>query len=328
MRLSIGGNGSYSFPQRTALAPSGSPVVVAAGGAYKAFPTLCVMPNGELLSAYRGEATAHASVDGNILGKVSTDDGDTWGSPFTIVDSATDARDPSLTTLSDGRIACSYFEYNGTAGTGVFVTFSDDNAATWDTPVEMASTFTLEVACSAPIFEFGSVLIQPIYGRNGATFDAACLFSTDAGSTWGNQTDIAAGGGHDWTEPWIVRTFSGALLCLIRVFDVEEIQGTYSTDAASTWTTPFVAFTGDSRASPFVDSAGTIFTLYRKSAADPDGLYRNSLDDGATWTAPTLWTSAVFEYAAAVELPSGRKVAAWAEEASSSDADVYLSEIA
>lgn len=327
-RLLMGGGGSVSVPVRAALAPTGAAFDVASGGAYKAFPGLCVMPNGNLLCVYRSGVT-HITVDGVILGRISTDGGETWGGASTIHNPATDARDPSVTTLSDGRIALSYFEWDGAVSTGVFVKFSSDNAISWGSPVTMTSTFSIEVACSAPIIEFTSSLyIQPIYGRSGTDWDAACLFSTDGGATWGGQITIASGSGRDWTEPWIVRTFSGSLLCLIRVDDISEIYSTTSANAGTTWTAPISLFAGKSRASTICINTGVLFTLYRKSSADPDGLYRSSLDDGVTWNAAVLWTSSPFEYAAFAQFSSGRIVGVWAQEASATDADVYLSVIA
>jgi Neuraminidase (sialidase) len=325
-RLIVGGITPFQLPPREPLAATGAAFDVASGGAYKAFPGLCVMPNGELLVAYRSGVT-HTTEDGVLFGKISADGGETWGSAFTIYNPATDARDPSLTTLSDGRIACSFFLMASALGTGVYVTLSDDNGATWDTPIQMTDTFSVEVACSAPIVEVSGTLIQPIYGRNGADWDSAVLSSTDGGLTWGDQAAIATGT-NDWTEPWIVMTAAGTLLCLIRVDDLAEIHTSESLDGGATWSTPALAFAGHSRASTFKASSGTLFTLYRKTAGDPDGLYRNSLDDGVTWDAATLWTSASFQYAAMAEFPSGRKVAVWAQEASGSDADIYLSEIA
>lgn len=302
------------------LVADGAAVNIDTTGGYKAFPGTCVAPNGDLLVTARFGAT-HISIDGSIAVAISTDQGLTYGSWDTVYDPATDARDPSLVTLSDGRIALSWFDFDGTLGTSVKVMYSSDNGATWGSPITMTSTFSVEVACSAPIVEVNpSLLLQPIYGRSGVAWEAAVLKSTDGGTTWGSQVLIASGG-NDWTEPWIVK-YGGQLRALLRGLSPAQIWISNSNIGAS-WGSPYFAFNGASRVGTLLTHTNGFHSIYRK-AVGTGAEQRTSWDGGVTWESPVLFTSAAFEYAASAQFDDGRIVTVWSQEASSSDADLYL----
>jgi hypothetical protein len=303
--LARGGSGSFtpSAPVLYDYTP-GSVTTVINDSAYNAFPGLARLPGGDLIAVYRA-GVAHIGNDGVLKMQTSTDGGATWSSAVTFVDDPSiDVRDPEITRLSDGTLIVTFFDYATVGGAGNFYSVrSTDDGATWDTPVAMGSTFTTYEFGCAPIVELpDGTLIAPMYGNVPAgDYVAFLMKSTDGGNSWGNQTTIASGGGHDWTEPTIVRLPGGDLHCLIRVDDLGDIYRTVSSDDGATWSTPAFAFDGISKVGHVVTASGQMIAVYRPSISDPNTVWRQSDDLGVSWTsAASIDSGGVMNYASLV----------------------------
>lgn len=189
-----------------------------------AFPDVTRLPSGELLVVYR-QASAHG-VDpaGAIAGQFGTPDGLDWSPSQVMVDVPdVDDRDPSVTTLSDGSLALSYFQYHyQSTGDGelgvhqIFYSSSSDEGDTWSEPsmVPTAAGYAMDYpdagidddelwkdgagtpvmvsACSnQPVEIAGDIVIQNYGGFAWNTTNASAprsrisLFSSgDDGATW------------------------------------------------------------------------------------------------------------------------------------------------
>lgn len=76
---------------------------------YAAWPSVCQLPDGELLAAYSGNRLAHICPFGKVLLRRSADEGRTWSAPVIAVDTPLDDRDAGLTLLPDGRLLVTTF---------------------------------------------------------------------------------------------------------------------------------------------------------------------------------------------------------------------------
>lgn len=157
-----------------------------------AFPDITRLSTGEILLVYR-EAPKHA-VDplGRLMKQIGTSDAADWSDPEILYDTTgIDDRDPSISTLSDGTIALSFFQYVFQAtpfgpltNYHVFYGESFDDGATFeevsivaglmdypDAGVGMSGLWedaqgeVISVhACSSPVFESGGRIHAQLYG--------------------------------------------------------------------------------------------------------------------------------------------------------------------
>ena len=87
----------------------------AGAGAYEAFPDVCRLADGRLFCVfYAGYGHVAMPTEalpngGRVSGCYSSDEGRTWTPAQTVFDGPDDDRDPSITQLSDGRLACAFF---------------------------------------------------------------------------------------------------------------------------------------------------------------------------------------------------------------------------
>ena len=95
---------------------------------YYAFPGCTNMSNGNWIVAY-GNGTEHGSGDMFVEGRISTDCGQTWGSPFMIRDHVYGkTSDVEMITAPNGSVICTYRQGNNdSCGWSI----SYDNGTTW-----------------------------------------------------------------------------------------------------------------------------------------------------------------------------------------------------
>jgi len=98
---------------------------------HHAFPGLCRMENGNLLVTWCN-GTTHWS-ECHVCGRISTDDGVTWGDTFTIYSGTCQNSDPEVRATSNGTVVCVH--HHGTGGCAdvseALYEVSYDNGSTW-----------------------------------------------------------------------------------------------------------------------------------------------------------------------------------------------------
>lgn len=265
--------------------------------------------------AYVGADNHNLDTSGKIVGKLSTDDGDTWGSEFTIADQANGCINVGLLTSTSGRIICEYNEFNGTIDPPdcVRVTYSDDGASTWSSPYTVDTSFTTQVAApsSRPFQRSDGTILLPVYGiSSGESFwTAAVLFSTDDGETFGGQVTMASGpaDSRNYFEPSLVGLPDGTLIGQYRTVDAGNMYQNSSIDDGATWGATAVAFGGYSPSNIYRRSTGTLVATVRGNAAAKLQAF-TSIDDGATWDDQGILDSTSYtelEYACAIDRLDG-----------------------
>jgi hypothetical protein len=263
-----------------------------------AFVGLGQAPNGDLIIGY-SKTTSHASADGDLIIKISSDGGATWGSEQIIWDYSVDGGGtdiwftPRFTTMSDGRIFMSVGKRESAAsvvdGIGYFV--SNDNGQSWSGPnARTEATFTNHAQ------EGGGILVlangdwlYPYFGRD--TGDAAdrrscrVLKSSNLGSTWSNLATVADGptDGKDYSEIGLVQISNDDVIALIREEDSATIYTSTSSDDGATWGAASEIADATGLPAPLLLSTGEIISLQRDNTGTWRGIILFSDDEGTTW---------------------------------------------
>ena len=94
----------------------------AGAGAYEAFPDVCRLKDGRLMSVFYA-GYGHIALPNEKLPKggrisycISDDEGKTWSDAKVLYDGPNDDRDPSITQLKDGRLMCIFFSLEADKG--------------------------------------------------------------------------------------------------------------------------------------------------------------------------------------------------------------------
>ena len=260
-------NGTSYWSTSSSRSTSGSAVTVFSGGtigtdsAHYAFPSGATAADGTQYIAAR-RATSHGSYDGMLVIKKSTDGGATWSSEATILDTAYDERDPSLTILASGRITMCWQRriQNGiSAGNDSFTplfAYCDGDptvAANWSSPITVtvgggSGTGTVSNwSVASNILELANGnLLCATYGTPSYPWvrDRVDISkSTNGGTTWTYLSELEDGIGHGSygvAEPELVQLANGTVYAIYRTVDLPwEIWARTSTDNGATWSSEF-----------------------------------------------------------------------------------------
>ncbi|PYI54037.1 exo-alpha-sialidase [Paenibacillus flagellatus] len=236
----------------SAISSTTEPDVIVASGtpgtSNTYFPSMERLSDGTLFVVYYG-ASAHEGTDGKIMKTVSTDDGQTWSAPVTMIDTPEDDRDPSIMQMSDGTLLVSWFTYNNTtAKRQVRTARSTDGGATWSAPVTVGTSLAATSAVTSKAVELSNGdLLLPIYGSVASTSEmprSTAVRSTDGGLTWGASTEVTLAEpipaqNIGFVEPVIVDLGGGHLYSLhrtLREYDNYYAWESHSYDNGLTWT--------------------------------------------------------------------------------------------
>ncbi len=294
-------------------------VTIAGGRApcSRAFAGVHELPNGDLLVGYRRGADHLVTDDGAVMTLRSRDGGRTWGEPSAVfaVPGWDCGGGNRIAEYPDGSLAMFVLKarWRKEAGRTVkaadpaslpdrihtlmalreahsYVTQSRDGGRTWgdlSPEIRLFGDWT-EVAASGQVhvLDDGRWMI-PAYGSDGPgqrTYTIAA-FSHDGGSTWPEQSIIAADPGIDFHEASFLRRRDKGCLVVIRSQGPPaELYRSWSLDEGRTWSPP--ARTGLRGHAPALLRlrSGAILCAYRDREPDRPGVsYAVSEDEGASW---------------------------------------------
>lgn len=242
---------------------------------------------------------------GRIAAVYSSDEGATWSKPHVVYDGPLDDRDSSVTQLSDGRLACTFFTYPDATA---WVTYSKNAGETWSELQKIVAPY----ATSSPIRELRS-------GRLIAPHYRSISFSDDRGATWNFR--LIDGPERRLTEADVIQLKDDSLLALHRGDGKVPMHEIRSTDQGATWSEPKpLAIFGHC---PYLYRAAeqTIVLSYREVL--PDDRYattmRISRDDGRSWGDPIRIDDLLGAYPSMVRLKDGSTLVVYYEEGAASN---------
>ena len=289
-----------------------------AGYWHVSFPTpIDLTP--ELLKRYQEggfPADIDAPTGGRALVSRSTDNGQTWSQPITLVDTPGDDRHPCVVEHPDGTLVCVFFVIDNWYGyerppagrnknSRVASIRSTDGGKTWSQPIFMPSPFTYyDRMCGKPVILPDGDILLSTYGKehwHGAE-QLGLYRSADRGQSWKfvNRLEGSVGA---LDEPAVTRAADGTIVMIARPHG--EIA--FSTDAGQHWTSPRPF--GIQMVAPCLMTLrdGTIVCIFGWGGTG--GLQIMWSDDrGKTWTVPArdrgfTLDNSVYVYGIGQEMP-------------------------
>lgn len=331
-----------------AVTPDGTIVTISSGADWRGFPGVCWLDDPYAATHFVGDrallvyrhGTSHLA-GGDIKGLILTvATADPWtftaGSAFTIENVANDLRvDDGVSVIDIGGTdypVVAAREYNGTNNLSPHILIADDDSATFAS----SSTWT---RYSGPTWD-GSTANQTsgrvhklangtylcgVIKNSGGTWSAGVAITSDA-TLWTSPTfaTIAAG----YTEVNIEEMPDATLRAHLRNFASDAHYVSTSTDSGATWSAPTSLFTADGFPMFRSLSSGVLLTVYRSDAAAQDTAYRQSANEGVTWTDETILDATGNDnaYATLLQLDNTHVLVIYAIENSgstSTDSDIY-----
>jgi len=305
---------------------------------YNAWPVACRLANGDILVGYTSTTGHHTSANAEAVIKRSTDNGATWGSEVIVYDHPSKwVAMYGISQVASGRVWASMWIDNAPSAGGLAAlsAYSDDNGATWSTPVDLTATAGMDQAeAVGPVIEApdGSLLrcIDGIDSGDTYLTDArtVVLRSVDAGASWSLRATVASPAsypGRIYVEPTLLR-IGLRIYCYMRTGELTgNIYQSYSDDSGATWSAPASAFEMVSVPNVIAMESGLLVVAGRQEASgEGRGVMYASADNGATWVRSFLDDPGYdIVYAAVVDRLDGTCLVVYGSEITSgADADI------
>ncbi len=296
----------------------------AGAGAYEAFPDVCRLSDGRLMSVFYA-GYGHVALPNEKLpkgGRVSCcfsgDEGRTWTPAKIVYDGPDDDRDPSIMQTSSGKLICNFFSLRKAegkkppwTGLGSWMVTSTDMGRTWSKPKQIAKDYY----CSSPIRELSDGrLILGLYAEKDGKGWGAVTISDDDGETWHPVIDIDNGGMRLDAETDIIELQNGELFAAQRGRD-ETMGWAVSRDWGWTWTVsqPF-GFRGHC---PYLNRS-VVNDIIHMAHRRPATSLHYSLDECRTWSDNVQVDSVGGAYPSMVNLRDGTVLIVYYEEGAGS----------
>lgn len=204
---------------------------------FDAFGLLLQTLSNKIMYIYR-TASGHASDDGKIVVRSSTDGGKTFGALSIILqESGFDLRNVGGGVTPSGRIVIGYTRLQSGLTLNMYYIYSDDDGLTWSTPALLSPlTHTVFSTYGNMINIADGKLALPWYGVTGGLTNTYLKFSTDNGATWGGDILVGTGNPNGFNEATYAYLDGGVILCVARTFSTNTLNQFISTDNGATWT--------------------------------------------------------------------------------------------
>jgi len=291
----------------------------AGAGAYEAFPDVCRLSDGRLMTVFYA-GYGHVALPneqlpkgGRISYSLSSDEGRTWSPAETLYDGPDDDRDPSIVQTKSGRLLCNYFtlvraegQTPPWKGIGSWVVHSDDLGKTWSEPRLITSNYY----CSSPIRQLSDGrLALGLYKETEGLSHGAVVFSNDDGLTWETPVDIDNNGMPLDAETDLIELKDGTLHAAQRSGG-DSMAWSESKDGGKTWSiSERYGFPGHA---PYLHR--TVDDILILAHRLPQTSLHYSFDEGKTWSDSVLVDNHIGSYPSMVNLKDGTVLIVYYEE--------------
>jgi len=264
--------------------------------AYTDSPDITCLHTGEFLMVFR-DASEDAGDDGKIM-LCRSANGELWSVPDTVVSTAWDCRNPSVSQMQDGLILINFYQSrDDTQGeslgsVGCYTVRSFDQGRTFTAPrmVRITGLDNRTVADAVLEMDDGS-LLMPVYGqREGGSSSVWVVISRDGGETWSESHLVAEDpeGQIHFYKPALSVLPDGGLLCMLETDNAGGfLYRSISDDGGLTWSNPMPTQIQGEAPDLLLTQFGTLLCAYRDDWPRGTSFVR-SYDGGRTWERETL----------------------------------------
>lgn len=290
--LLAGSGGSFNQPTwtRGTLSAGGSPDTIVSDGSHNAFPGLARLDGGRILLVWRRGVSHHH--DGEVYGMIGTQTGlsVSWGSPFLIYTNAEDVRLEDGVSIVDDQVVVVARLYDLTANHDPFLIIADDppdsftSGTTWGSPVAIPLTAgATQNLCIGRVQKLQDDTYMVGFNHYSPASVNGVLLSASL-TNWSGMdvVDIASG----LTEIDVEEMPDGTLRAHLRDESPLTFQYATSSDHGQTWTAPASLYNAWGLPTFRRLPSGLQLAVHR-GASDTDTYWRQSDDDGVTWSSET-----------------------------------------
>jgi sialidase-1 len=298
---------------------------------YQGWPTLVRRKSGELIVVCSGGRESHVCPFGRVEMIRSSDDGETWTYPRTILDGPIDDRDAGLLETAQGTLLVTTFtslayepalqKAEAAAGHGT-PTMPAEQLAPWQAVHRRlpAGEHAKQLGCWMIRSEDGGLNWSPAYRvplnsphgpinlADGRLFYAGVAlwesdrkvgtsFSTDDGKTWSPLAELPVRTGDEarnYHELHAIQAADGRLIVQIRNHNTAnkgETLQTHSTDGGKSWAEPYAIGVWGLPSHLLGLSDSRLLMTYGHRRPPLGNQARMSSDNGQTWSEPIIFHS-------------------------------------
>lgn len=203
---------------------------------YHGWPTLCKLPNGDLLAAASGGRESHVCPFGRICCYRSTDGGENWSGPEILSAGPLDDRDCGLTVAADGSVLLHYFTSMAFMYLKDYIPYRRDPVLWPAKQKEMERKFSHVIDFSEQwVDKMEEIDLMTIAREHGFWMRR----STDNGRTWSEKYAVPVNNVHgstllkDGSLLWVGK--ERAADCIRSSPHGEKVKAFRSTDNGLTW---------------------------------------------------------------------------------------------
>lgn len=337
-------DGMFRDPLRQGLGTFtvGTPSDITNDAKYNAWGGPARLRDGRLMVAYTKGDSHHGDNTGKAVGRISANNGTTWGAEFTIYDHVSMwVGCVSLSVNSKGRVFVTLFRDTfGSPGSGeAGYVYADDPEGVWTDWIDLhgPSGFDQESFAAGWIVELPNgehvVTVEGTESGTVAARDCRLLRSAagDNGENFGDMVVVRtyAADTRPLYESHYLPLGNNEGLVFHRTSDGDgTIYIQITDDNGNTFDAPFAAFSGHGMPRPLLLSTGTIICVMRQNVGDYVVMFA-SRDRGRTWGAEIEIDDTMFEmeYGGAVELDNDKALVVYGSQPTSSTTNSDMKQV-
>ena len=201
-----------------------------------------MFPDGTFVIVDQSVPSYGSSVSSGQM-RISTDQGNSWSSPHVILQGVSGGLTYACCgggITPTGRLIVEYTQYSNGTEQGVYSMYSDNEGATWSTPV-LVTADTTQTVYSGMITIGGNELMINTYGGAGPPYNTLVYISSNNGASWSSPITAATSNTNNLSEGAFVYLGGETILGMIRcdgctISGSKSLAQVLSTNNGTSWT--------------------------------------------------------------------------------------------